>query len=485
MNIADRAECELVVIGGGPAGLAAATLAAKLGLDTVILDEQETPGGQIYRAIERRTKQGDRIGPLLGPDYRSGLEVVDAFRRSEAVYVPGSAVWQVSADGTVGITQDGVASLLRAKRVILATGAMERPVPVAGWTLPGVMGAGAAQTLLKASGVVPSEPTVICGCGPLPLLVAAQLLEAKVPLKAVLITTPRMLSADALLELPRAISQLKDIMNGLSWMRRLRAEGVTVHHGVSAVEAHGTNTLEKVSFDMGGTRQSIDASVLLLHDGVVPNVQLSRSAGIRHSWDKSQLTWRPDADEWGATSQERLAVAGDGRQIFGAKAAVPLGKLAALDAAYKLGRISVQERDARAGELRKLLKLYTRIRPFLDRAFPPTLVKPLPTGDTVVCRCEEISASSLRSTIRDDGLTDPDQIKSLTRCGMGPCQGRMCGTTVGRIIAEELGQSVEKVGLYRPRIPVKPLSLGALAALRNALTEPGLKAAAEPTRREL
>jgi NADPH-dependent 2,4-dienoyl-CoA reductase/sulfur reductase-like enzyme len=485
MNVADRAECELVVIGGGPAGLAAATLAAELGLDTVILDEQETPGGQIYRSIERRTKQDDRIAPLLGPDYRSGLDVVEAFRRSGAVYAPGSAVWQVCPDGTVGITQNGVASLLRAKRVILATGAMERPVPVTGWTLPGVMGAGAAQTLLKSSGVVPSEPTVICGCGPLPLLVAAQLLEAKVPLKAVLITTPRMLPAAALLELPRAMSQFRDIMKGLSWLRRLRAAGVTIHHGVSAVEAHGTNTLESVSFDVGGQRQSIDASVLLLHDGVVPNVQLSRSAGIRHSWDESQLTWRPDVDEWGATSHERLAVAGDGRQVLGAKAAVPLGKLAALDAACKLGKISVQERDSRAGEWRKQLKQHTRIRPFLDRAFPPTLVRLLPTGDTIVCRCEEISAASLRSTIRDDGLTNPDQIKSLTRCGMGPCQGRMCGTTVGRIIAEELGQSIEKVGLYRPRIPVKPLSLGALADLRNALTEPGLKAPAEPTRREL
>jgi NADPH-dependent 2,4-dienoyl-CoA reductase/sulfur reductase-like enzyme len=483
MKIADRAECELAIVGGGPAGLAAATLAAELGIDTVLLDEQETPGGQIYRSIERRTSHRDRIAPLLGPDYRSGLELVESFRRSGASYAPASAVWQVTSAGSVGINQCGEASLLRSRHVILATGAMERPVPIPGWTLPGVMGAGAAQTLMKASGVVPSESTVVAGCGPLPLLVAAQLLSAHVPLRAVLITTPRMLSAEALFELPRALTQFKEILKGLSWMRRLHAAGVAVYYGVTGVEASGSHKLEKVSFVAEGKRLSIPASVLLLHDGVVPNIQLSRSTGCRHVWDEAQLTWRPEVDEWGATSLERVSIAGDGQRILGAKAAVPLGRLAALDAARRLVRITVEERDTYAAEPRKTLRQYTRIRPFLERAFPPTLVKPVPDGDTIVCRCEEISASFLRDSIRC-GLKDPNQIKSLTRCGMGPCQGRMCGTTVARVIADELGKPVEQVGLYRPRIPVKPLTLGAWAELCNTVTEPGLKAPAEPGRRE-
>lgn len=484
MRIADRVECELAIVGGGPAGLAAATVAAELGIETVLIDEQETPGGQIYRSIERRTSPDDCITPILGADYRSGLELVEAFRRSGAAYAPTSAVWQVLPNGTVGITQRGEASLLRCRRVILATGAMERPVPVPGWTLPGVMGAGAAQTLLKASGIVPSEAAVVAGCGPLALLVAAQLLLANAPLKTVLLTTPRMLPPEALLKLPRALPLYKDILKGLSWMRRLKAAGVALHHGVSNVEAKGAEKLERVLFVANGKRQSIPASVLLLHDGVVPNVQLSRSAGVRHTWDEAQLAWHPEVDEWGATNQERIAIAGDGQRILGAKAAASLGRLAAFDAARRLGRISTEDRDARAKVQRKLLAHVACIRPFLELAFPPTLVKPLPEGDTIVCRCEEISASSLRDSIRD-GLATPDQIKSLTRCGMGPCQGRMCGTTVGRIIAAELGKPVEEIGLYRSRIPVKPLTLGALADLRNAVTDPGLKAPAEPTRREL
>jgi NADPH-dependent 2,4-dienoyl-CoA reductase/sulfur reductase-like enzyme len=483
MKIANRAVCEMVVVGGGPAGLAAATLAAELGVDTVLLDEQDTPGGQIYRAIERRSTQGDRIATLLGPDFRSGLNLIEAFRKSGATYAPASAVWQVRSDGTVGITQQGDASLLRSRHVILATGAMERPVPVPGWTLPGVMGAGAAQTLLKSSGVVPSKATVIAGCGPLPLLVAAQLLAAGVPLKAVLITTPRMLPIQALCQLPRALTQFNEIRKGLSWMRQLRAAGVAIYHGVSAVEAEGAEALEQVAFVAEGERRIIQASVLLLHDGVVPNVQLSRSTGCRHVWDEAQLTWQPDVDEWGSTSQEHISIAGDGQRIFGAKAAALLGRLAALDVARRLEKISIRERDAFAMEPRKHLKRFTRIRPFLDRAFPPSMVERLPSGDTIVCRCEEISASFLRKSIAD-GLREPNQIKSLTRCGMGPCQGRMCGTTVARIIAEELDISVEKVGLYRPRIPIKPVSLGAWADLRNAIKEPGLKSSGEPTRRE-
>ena len=142
---------DLTIVGAGPAGLAAATSAARLGLDTVLLDEQPAPGGQIYRAITE-TPVGDRA--VLGEDYWHGAELVEPFRQSGAQYVPGTTVWSLSREREIGISVAGAARLIQARHVILATGALERPFPIPGWTLPGVMTCGAAQILLKSSGQI-------------------------------------------------------------------------------------------------------------------------------------------------------------------------------------------------------------------------------------------------------------------------------------------------------------------------------------------
>ena len=176
--------CELAIVGGGPAGMAAAATAASLDLDTVLLDEQSEPGGQIYRGIEavQRNRAGDL--KVLGEEYAEGAALAEAFRASGCAYEPGSTVWQARGDGVIGMSRGGASRMLPAQCILLATGAMERPVPIPGWTLPGVMGAGAAQSLLKAPGLVPDGPVVIVGAGPLIYLIAAQFVRASVPIAA-------------------------------------------------------------------------------------------------------------------------------------------------------------------------------------------------------------------------------------------------------------------------------------------------------------
>src|SRR5258708_29189089 len=157
-----RDSYNLVVVGAGPAGVAAATLAADLGADTLLLDEQPAPGGQIYRAI---TETPLRKRDMLGADYWRGAALVDAFQRSGAQYASGATVWSVSREREIGVSIAGAARLVQAKQVILATGALERPFPIPGWTLPGVMTAGAAQILLKSSGLVARGRIVLAGAG--------------------------------------------------------------------------------------------------------------------------------------------------------------------------------------------------------------------------------------------------------------------------------------------------------------------------------
>lgn len=454
---------ELAVIGGGPAGMAAALTAAKLGLDTILLDEQAIPGGQIYRNIERIS--GDSLLDILGAEYRRGAELVRDFRASSVIYQPHSIVWQAAPDGRIGVISAGKARMVRAERIVLATGAMERPVPVPGWTLPGVMGAGAVQALLKASGLVPGVPVVIAGSGPLIYLITAQLARAGCKAEALLVSTPARRIAQALSELPRALLAGRDLIKGIGWMNEVRKLGIPTTNGVRGLRIEGSEQAEAVSYDADGGRKTVPARLVLLHEGVIPNVQISLAARLRHAWDETAECWRPETDDWGATSEARIAVAGDGAGIRGAEAAESLGRLAAFDAAFRAGRLGQAERDHLAAPERAALARHNRIRPLLNRLFRPAEEMLTPTdAETIVCRCEEVTTGALRQAVQL-GAGDPNLAKSFTRCGMGPCQGRMCAPTVARVIARESGRSIADVGTFRMRIPVRPLPLMALAEL--------------------
>jgi octopine oxidase subunit A len=159
-----------------------------------------------------------------------------------------------------------------------------------------------------------------------------------------------------------------------------------------------------------------------------------------------------------------VSIAGDAAGIGGARAAEARGTLAAMNVACALGRIQPVERDRRSASARRDLVRYARGRSFVDALYRPAAAFRLPAGNTIVCRCEEVTAAQIVDTVRL-GCVGPNQMKSFLRCGMGPCQGRFCGTTVTELIARERGVAPDEVGYYRLRFPVKPITLGELAAL--------------------
>lgn len=448
-------EADLVIIGAGPAGMAAACEARALGLDVAVLDEQPNLGGQIYRNIE--SAPAGRL-EVLGRDYAAGQGLALEFRNSGVHFHNGAEVWNVSTDGVVDYVTNGKAKSITGKFVLLASGAMERPFPINGWTLPGVMGAGAGQILLKGAGALPSGPVVMAGCGPLLYLLAWQYLCAGVTIRAMIDTSRLSAYLRSVRYSIGALRGWRELAKGIKLLSALRHHGVPVYAGCSELSIEGEERVEGISFNNKSGAVRVPASLLLLHQGVVPNTQLSWSLGMEHVWNTDQLSWQPVTDTWGRLGDTSIYVAGDCRAIVGAQASAIQGRLVAQAVGAQLGVVT--DIAGRAAPLQRQLKRHTHIRPFLDALYRPNDENRIPQRDsTLVCRCEEVTAGQIRQYV-ELGCLGPNQTKAFGRCGMGPCQGRLCGLTVTEVIAQSRGVAPSEVGYYRIRPPIKPVMLG-------------------------
>jgi bacterioferritin-associated ferredoxin len=256
-------------------------------------------------------------------------------------------------------------------------------------------------------------------------------------------------------------------------MREVKRQ-VPVLTDVTFLEAHGTEQLSSVSCRAPGRSTDLNTELLLVHDGVIPNTWLSMSAGIEHRFDPVQRCWSPDICGAGMTTREAISVVGDAAGIAGAQVALLQGEriahevLGQLNLAQKPKPVSIGESWA--------LRRQRRLRRFLDQCFPANAQFQLPPDDdTIVCRCEEVTAGEIRQ-VAARGCMGPNQGKAFTRCGMGPCMGRECAATVSQLMAQVHKLPVSVVGHYRIRPPIRPITVGQLAdiPLRTFTTATGV-----------
>lgn len=453
---------DLVIVGAGPAGMAAAKAAADHGLSVIVLDEQLRPGGQIYRDVDRVTPVR---GDILGKDYAEGTKLTAGLAHSRITHICGAVVWSVEDGTRVLYTTQGQASSVTGKRILLATGALERPMPISGWTLPGVMTAGAGQILLKQSGLV-SKRAVLVGTGPLMYLIAAQMVRSGMPPLAMVETQTQSDFLRSLRHLAGALRGWRYLLKGLSMLREIRRAGVPRYTAAQEISIEGHEMAEAVSFTSRGTTHKINCDTVYLHHGVVPNTQAARAIGVEHIWDERQFCFVPKLDRWGQTSIETVFIAGDSAAIGGAKVAAMAGKLAALRIGFELEAISQTECDNAARPLLSAISHERAVRPFLDIGYPPLTEALKPDDATIICRCEEVTARAVRKYAAL-GCLGPNQAKAFGRAGMGPCQGRYCGLTVTSLLAEANDASPDKTGYFRVRFPIKPVTLGELSAMAD------------------
>jgi glycine/D-amino acid oxidase-like deaminating enzyme len=429
---------DIMVVGGGPAGLSAAIAAAEAGASVVLLDERAAPGGQYAKPLAPSHRDESPDG-----QFRIGLDLQARAARAGVQIHPESLVWGAFGPSELGVLIQGQAMTARPRRLILAPGAHERPVPLPGWTLPGVMTTGALQTLVRAQRVSPGKRILIAGTGPLNLQLACELLAGGLKPLALLDSSPAPGPA-AWREAWRMASASPDLVReGMGMLVRLKRAGVPIHWGTQITALEGQSNLQTARF--GG--QSINVDVVALNMGFQPETGLARALGVTHRFvpdGAGHLATETDAN--GRTSDPAVFAVGDGAALGGARMALAAGRLAGLAAARDLGFAAPDDPAAR-GDLRRA----RRFQAALWRLFPP--VKPAELADeTIVCRCEEVSAGRLRAELAA-GLTSLPVLKKATRAGMGRCQGRFCAATVARLCPD----SPDPDAFAAPRAPIRPV----------------------------
>jgi thioredoxin reductase len=438
---------DLIVLGAGPAGMAAATEAARHGMSVALLDEQAAPGGQVYRASP--------FAMPPSPDQARGDALRAALAASGALHLTLRRAWFVEPGFRVHAVGPDGPEVHEAAQLILATGAHERVIPAPGWTLPGVVGLAAATVMLKAEAILPGRRTVVAGAGPLLFAVAAGILKGGGEVAAVVDLARQ---GDWLAHLGALVSRPDLLARGMAWRARLLAARVPVLHGHAVVALHGTDELEAVEVapvdpatwrPLDGARRRIAADACALGHGLVPDTAITRLLQARHVFRAEAGGWIAETDADGRTSLDGLYVAGDGGGIAGAAAAEERGRITALAAARDAGRpgaAAPRAALAKAERFGAAITALMRPRPGAYAAIPP---------ETVVCRCEDITRATIEQAL-DAGARDVNQAKSWTRCGMGPCQGRMCGETLAELVALRRGGR-EAAGMLTGRPPLRPV----------------------------
>jgi thioredoxin reductase len=466
---------ELLVLGAGPAGLSAAAAAAAAGVEVVVVDERAKAGGQFYK---QPSDASDVVESALDSQYRDGRQLIQRAERSGAEVLAGVQVWAASGTRELLAVGAGRAYALRPARLVVAAGAYERGVPQPGWTLPGFMTTGAAQTLMRAYQVLPGRRVLVSGNGPLNIQVAAEITRAGGTVVAVceLAHFRSPLRAPALARM--ALESPRLAVQGAGYLATLLRGRVPVLGGHALLRAEGERMVERAVIAridgtgraVPGTESAFEVDAVCVGFGFLPSNELARTLGAAHVFDSDRGQLVAVVDERGRSSLEGVWLVGDGAGTSGAHLGRSVGFLAGLDVARSLDRdvpaaLVAEERSARRERERS-----RRFQSSLTRLFAsPRLVDQLATPETFVCRCEDVSLRALQASF-DEGASALGAVKRVTRAGMGRCQGRYCGPVLADLASRRAGAALTEEDWFAPAPPFKPIPVAAAVEAIRAVT---------------
>lgn len=478
---------DVAIIGAGPAGLGAAQILCDFDLNVVVIDEQPRAGGQFLRQPPATYRVDAWLAPKLYRHAKAALQTVEA--RTDLAWMLETTVLglQTVANDSrrpcrrfdICLQRNDGLEVVGAGAVLLASGCYERPLPVPGWTLPGVMGAGGMQAFVKSQQFVPGERFVLAGSHPLQLVVADQLTAAGGRVEAV-IFTQRLRRVLAVLRYPLAVLHgIPQLAETARILWRLRQADVPVLFNRSIARIDGEDEVERVTISTLDGRgrlnrsetANVDCDRLGLCNGFLASSEIAQQAGAEVRYRPHGGGWLVSHDRWFQSSVAGLFAAGEITGMAGADASIHKGRIAAIGLLRALDCLAESEAERMAKRHRALLRHCERFAAMLsDLSRPPQdLAAASATAETIVCRCEVITNGELlRKLEQHPHISSADAAKQYTRAGMGVCQGRFCSEHVIGTVAGLRGLTADQVGSFAARFPVKPLNVGMLCRGRDA-----------------
>ena len=457
----DIKKVDLVVLGAGPAGVAAANVASKEGAEVVIIDENSSAGGQIYRAPPNEFQPQNSF---KSDEFREGEKQRNILENSNLTALFKHRVWSVSSDLVVSTVGPNGLSSWHARSLIIANGALERIIPFPGWTIPGVIGLAASTILLKSQYVLPGQSTVVAGCGPLLIAVANGIIKSGGKVSAIIDLNSK---SDWIKAFPRLLSRPDQLFKGMSWFANIMKAGIKLYGGHAVTNTKQVDNVLRISIapiNSAGSildsknQKIVEGDCLAIGHGLFPSTEITRLLKAKHIYDPLKGGWVPLIDDDFRSSIPGVYIAGDATGISGAFSAVQKGRIAGMAAVRDLNMMSSKKYKAKNKSERTTLKKNENFGKAAVRLmkFRPELIQTI-TSETIVCRCEDVFRSEIDEAI-ESGARDLNQLKAWTRCGMGPCQGRTCSEAIEAILASKVG-SRELAGQWTGRTPLRPVPI--------------------------
>ena len=457
----DIKKVDLVVLGAGPAGVAAANVASKEGAEVVIIDENSSAGGQIYRAPPNEFQPQNSF---KSDEFREGEKQRNILENSDLTALFKHRVWSVSSDLVVSTVGPNGLSSWHARSLIIANGALERIIPFPGWTIPGVIGLAASTILLKSQYVLPGQSTVVAGCGPLLIAVANEIIKSGGKVSAIIDLNSK---SDWIKAFPRLLSRPDQLFKGMSWFANIMKAGIKLYGGHAVTNTKQVDNVLRISIapiNSAGSildsknQKIVEGDCLAIGHGLFPSTEITRLLKAKHIYDPLKGGWVPLIDDDFRSSIPGVYIAGDATGISGAFSAVQKGRIAGMAAVRDLNVMSSQKYKAKIKSELIILKKNENFGKAAVRLmkFRPELIQTI-TSETIVCRCEDVFRSEIDEAI-ESGARDLNQLKAWTRCGMGPCQGRTCSEAIEAILASKVG-SRELAGQWTGRTPLRPVPI--------------------------
>ena len=450
-----KKEYDVIIIGAGPSGVKSALTCSKKDLKVLIIDSNGNSGGQIYRAPpksyikkSKKTLEENLIQIKFSED----------LKRNNIDTAYNHTVWQVSPGFKIDAFNENGTIQWNTKNLIVATGTYEKIIPFDGWTTPGVIGLAASTILLKAHQTIPGNKIVLAGNGPLLISVAYYILKFGGKVDAIVDTSSKFEWIKSMISL---IFNPKNFIQGISWILKIIFSRVPIYSNSLINKVFKIENGISVEIQNIKNKQikKLTTEVLAVGHGLTPSTDISRLLKINHTYNDLKGGWIPRLDKYFRSSMQGLYITGDGAGISGAIPAEDKGELAAYALLKDQNIIIEKEFTNKTSRIIKRLNRYEIFAKGIAKLnfTPKDLINNI-SENTILCRCEDITKRDIINAV-NNGAKNLNQIKSWTRFGMGPCQGRTCQYSVAKVASEELKCNVKDLGYLTGRTPLRPFPL--------------------------